>query len=70
MADCFACCMATPNPHDAASSQDHGQCPNASFFLKSMVGVSNWGASAKANSINFFTHNNQLHIWLIASPVM
>ena len=27
------------------------------------------GGSAEANSIDFFTHNNQLQIWLLASPV-
>jgi hypothetical protein len=69
MADCITCGAATPNPHGAASSQHHGRCSNASVFSESMVGVSNWGGSAEANSIDFFTHNNKLQRWLIASPV-
>jgi hypothetical protein len=69
MADFSACATATPNPHGAASSQHHGRRSNASVLLESTVGASNWGGSAEANSIDFFTHNNQLQIWLIASPV-
>jgi hypothetical protein len=72
MADCIACGNATPNPHNEASSQHHGQRPNASVRSESTVGASNWVGSTKANQINFFTfftHNNQLRLWLIASPV-
>ncbi len=69
MADCIACAAATPNPHGTASSQHHGRHSNTLVLLESTVGASNWGGSAEANSINFFTHNNQLQIWLIASPV-
>ncbi len=49
MADFFTCGAATPNPHDAASSQHYGRCPNASVLSESMVGASNWGGSAEAN---------------------
>ncbi len=69
MADCIACGTAIPNPRGAASSQHHGRRSNASVLSESTVGASNWGGSAEANSINFFTHNNQLQRWLIASPV-
>jgi hypothetical protein len=69
MADCIACGAATPNPHGTASSQHHGRRSNASVLSESMAGASNWGDSAEANSIDFFTHNNQLQRWLIASPV-
>jgi hypothetical protein len=69
MVDCIACGAATPNPHGAASSQHHGRRSNALVLSESTVGLSNWGGSAKANSIDFFTHNNQLQRWLIASPV-
>ncbi len=70
MADCIACGAATPNLHGAASSQHHGQRSNASVLSESTVGASNWGGSTKANSIDFFTHNNQLQMWLIALPVV
>ncbi len=69
MANCIACGAATPNLHGAASSQHHGRRSNASVLSESTVGASNWGGSAKANSINYFTHDNQLQRWLIASPV-
>jgi hypothetical protein len=69
MANCIACGAATPNLHGAASSQHHGRRSNSSVLSESTVGASNWGGSAEANSINFFTHDNQLQRWLIALPV-
>ena len=49
MSDFFTCGVATPNPHDAASSQHYGRFPNALVLLESMVGASNGGGSAEAN---------------------
>jgi hypothetical protein len=58
MADCIACGDATPNPHDEASSQNHGRRPNASVRSESMVGASNWVGSA-VGKINRFFYTQQ-----------
>jgi hypothetical protein len=49
MADCIACGNANPNPHNEASSQHHGQRPNASVWSESTVGASSWVGSTEAN---------------------
>ncbi len=58
MADCIACGNATPNPHDEASSQNHGRRPYAWIWLESMVGASNWVGSA-VGKINRFFYTQQ-----------
>ncbi len=60
IADCIACGTVNPNPHGTTSSQHHGRGPNASVWLESTVGASNWVGSAVGNKIDFLTHNNQL----------
>jgi hypothetical protein len=68
MAASIACGAAISNPHGATSSKHHGQCPNASVWLESTVGASNWGGSAKQIKSFFYTQQST-GLWLIASPV-
>jgi hypothetical protein len=68
MAASIACGTASPNLHGTASSEHHGRCPNASFWLESTVGASNWGGSAKRIKSIFYTQQST-GLWLLASPV-